>query len=472
MSANEHSFMPGQLSQGQIEDFDRNGFVLLPDLIPLDRIDSLAREFDAVVDRNARMLHFTGQLPDVAEGETFERRLASLYRLGSPKAARILWRAVQGKHHKTAAMFALMTAPTLLGAVESIIGPEILAHPQFNSRAKVPNQLENIAPWHQDLAFLGRSAAKTRMVNFWIPLIDAEPDTGVLKVIPGSHRWGLLPHRPLGEFFGIPVEAIPRRNSAIECPMRRGAALMMQHTLIHSSGINYSDRVRWSVDIRYCDRRARTGWELPGFVCKSVEQPGLVARSHEDWVSIMEAHGMVEGGYPGSCCLQDTLPVLASGGRVLYQQTLVDGYSRVAFAKLYERKDARSAINLIETRALPFFQDRGCRVARVLTDRGMEYGGAGRTGSFTRFLAARGIEHVKTRATNPQLNLACGNFHSEIAEEFYRSALASRMRGSINKLQGDLDAWLEQYNRERISKRWGQAPLEAFECSAYLLSAP
>ena len=56
-------------------------------------------------------------------------------------------------------------------------------------------------------------------------------------------------------------------------------------------------------------------------------------------------------------------------GRV-YQQTAIDTYSKVGFAKLYDRKTALTAADLLNDRVVPFFDEQGIAIDRVLTDRG------------------------------------------------------------------------------------------------------
>ena len=98
----------------------------------------------------------------------------------------------------SAGMFALRTAPALLDVAESLMGPEILAHPQFSCRSKLPDQELTVIPWHQDLAYLRpEEAGDTLVVNFWIPLVEATVANGCMEVMRGSHRLGLLPHSRL-----------------------------------------------------------------------------------------------------------------------------------------------------------------------------------------------------------------------------------------------------------------------------------
>jgi transposase InsO family protein len=89
-----------------------------------------------------------------------------------------------------------------------------------------------------------------------------------------------------------------------------------------------------------------------------------------------EAHGEFDSECPGYCGAQDTFYVgtLKGVGRI-YQQTFIDTYSKVAFAKLYDRKTALTAADLLNDRVLPFFEEHEVVLSRVLTDRGTEYCG-------------------------------------------------------------------------------------------------
>ncbi len=89
-----------------------------------------------------------------------------------------------------------------------------------------------------------------------------------------------------------------------------------------------------------------------------------------------EAHGEFESECPGYCVAQDTFYVgtLKGVGRV-YQQTAIDTYAKVAFAKLYDRKTPLTAADLMNDRVVPFFDEHEIVVSRVLTDRGTEYCG-------------------------------------------------------------------------------------------------
>ena len=87
-----------------------------------------------------------------------------------------------------------------------------------------------------------------------------------------------------------------------------------------------------------------------------------------------EAHGEIETEHPGYLGAQDTYYVgtIKGVGRI-YQQTFIDTYSRVATAKLYTGKSAITAADLLNDRVVPFFDEQGVKLQRILTDRGTEY---------------------------------------------------------------------------------------------------
>jgi len=274
------------LSAAQLKQYLDEGYLAVENLIDPQVLAPLIGEFEAAIDAKARELYERGQLKDLHEGASFDRRLALLCRDAEGEAAQELWRVGQGKHQKTAGMFAVWTQPALLDAVEQVIGPEILAHPQFNSRAKLPHQEETVVPWHQDIGYLEREADNTFMVNFWVPLVDAPMETGALQVIPGSHRWDVLPHERIGSYDGLREESLPV-HEVVDCPLHLGGALLIHSRTVHRSVANTADVVRWSLDLRYCDWREPTGRpDIPGFVARSASRPETVAQNVGDWLRL------------------------------------------------------------------------------------------------------------------------------------------------------------------------------------------
>lgn len=163
-----------------------------------------------------------------------------------------------------------------------------------------------------------------------------------------------------------------------------------------------------------------------------------------------EAEGQIETEHPGYLGSQDTYYVGAVKGiGRIYQQTFIDTYSRVAFAKLYTTKSAITAADVLNDRVLPFFEQQDIPLLRILTDRGREYCGTLQHHEYQLYLAIEGIEHTKTKVRSPQTNGICERFHRTIQDEFYQMAFRKKVYTSVEELQQDVDEWLEWYNRER-----------------------
>jgi transposase InsO family protein len=179
-----------------------------------------------------------------------------------------------------------------------------------------------------------------------------------------------------------------------------------------------------------------------------------------------EAHGEFESECPGYCGAQDTFYVgnMKGVGRI-YQQTFIDTYAKVAFAKLYDRKSALTAADLLNDRVLPFYDVQEVKLTRVLTDRGTEYCGNPEHHEYELYLAVEDVDHSRTKAKNPQTNGIVERFHKTVLDEFYRVAFRKRIYGSIAELQADLDVWMRSYNEDRPHQgRWcfGKTPMQTF----------
>lgn len=178
------------------------------------------------------------------------------------------------------------------------------------------------------------------------------------------------------------------------------------------------------------------------------------------------AWGEIETEHVGYLGGQDTFYVgtLKGVGRI-YQQTFIDTYSAVGFAKLYTSKTPINSADLLNDRVIPFFDKYGVPLLRILTDRGTEFRGKADTHDYELFLAINDIDHSKTKVKNPQSNGICERFHKTILDEFYSIAFRKKIYLTLEELQQDLDNWLMKYNNHRPhqGKRCqGRTPLETF----------
>ena len=162
------------------------------------------------------------------------------------------------------------------------------------------------------------------------------------------------------------------------------------------------------------------------------------------------ACGEIETHHPGYLGAQDTFYVgnLKGVGRI-YQQTFIDTYSKVVHCKLYTSKIPLHSAELLNDRVLPFYQQHGLPMLRILTDRGTEYCGKVEQHDYELYLAVNDIDHTKTKAASPQTNGICERFHKTILQEFYQITFRKKLYVDLVTLQNDLDEWLVFYNTGR-----------------------
>ena len=220
-----------------------------------------------------------------------------------------------------------------------------------------------------------------------------------------------------------------------------------------------------------------------------VEQEGIVL--DENQVAALEkakaekqAHGEIETYYPGFLVAQDTYYVgYIKGVGHIYQQTVIDTYSKIGFAKLYDRKNALVAADMLNDRVVPFFEQHDLKLMRMLTDRGTEYCGNRETHEYELYLAIEDIDHSKIKAKSPQTNGICERFNRTVQNEFYAIAFRKKIYTSIEQnefyaiafrkkiytsieqLQADLDTWMNSYNTQRTHSGkycFGKTPMQTF----------
>jgi ectoine hydroxylase-related dioxygenase (phytanoyl-CoA dioxygenase family) len=113
-----------------------------------------------------------------------------------------------------------------------------------------PGDTWHRTPAHQDWWF---SLLSPNCVTCWFAISDLRPDMGLLEVVPGSHKGGLIPfcrndnHNPFR-----PVEDYP--DSAFQpVALPEDSMLVFSQYLLHRSGMNNSAQCRLSVQLRYND---------------------------------------------------------------------------------------------------------------------------------------------------------------------------------------------------------------------------
>ena len=171
--------------------------------------------------------------------------------------------------------------------------------------------------------------------------------------------------------------------------------------------------------------------------------------------------------FTGELVAVDTFFVgtLKGVGRV-YMQSVLDCYSRYAWARLYPNKLPVTAVQILNNDVLPFFDKHQVKVKNILSDNGREFCGRPDRHPYELFLQLEGIEHRKTKVRRPQSNGFVERFHRTILDEHLRIMGRKKFYESIEEMQKDLDLYLKQYNQNRPHQgrnMKGRTPYQVFK---------
>ncbi len=121
-------------------------------------------------------------------------------------------------------------------------------------RMDAPGDKRNIAGWHQEISYLRNNG-----LVIWIPLSDITPDLGQLQVCPKSHHEGelkVVQNKNLpGDASTVSVDEVKpeyiAKYSIMDVEIKKGDVLFFDTELFHRSGVNTSNRIRFSCQIRH-----------------------------------------------------------------------------------------------------------------------------------------------------------------------------------------------------------------------------
>jgi phytanoyl-CoA hydroxylase len=208
-----------RLSDEQLEQYQRDGFVNAGRVFTPTTIASIENEYDRLVNCDAQVL-------------------------GNTRDGVFPYRAML--NFRSTPLAECVVEPELLELAAQLLGSDI----RFwwdQGINKAPGAGSAIA-WHQDNGYTqGRIS---EYLTCWLALDDSDLDNGGLQVLPGSHRLGQREHEWQGVHAVIPEVA---GEHAVALDARAGDLLLFSSLLIHQTVGNSSrDRNRRAWVIQYC----------------------------------------------------------------------------------------------------------------------------------------------------------------------------------------------------------------------------
>ncbi len=232
------------LTTQQLEQYRYDGFLLLKNALNTNVLADIYREARAVF--ATQIKHVLGQSVDIDNRDVFEQAMFAFFEKDF-NAFVSTGKTVQ----HTIGLHRLGLSDEVLDLVKALglTMPSIAVRPamQFNSRFL---SKDGSTHWklgaHQDWR-TGQGSLDS--VVAWFPLVPAGEDIGALQVIPGSHKMGLMAANTTG-YAGSITDELHEENY-VQTEYEVGDLLLFSAFLVHRSGNNVTQNIRWSVQLRY-----------------------------------------------------------------------------------------------------------------------------------------------------------------------------------------------------------------------------
>jgi Phytanoyl-CoA dioxygenase (PhyH) len=226
------------LSDAEVRSYRKNGYVTPQYRLPTGALADLRATVEALIDSNA----------DVRPEQLVGAHIKNSKDTG-----------VRGRGE----LLDFAQHPDLLDIAEQIIGPDLIL---WGSQVFSKPARDGMAiPWHQDGQYWPMRPLST--VTVWIAVDPATTENGCLRVIPGTHEQGLMPHETndsdgLALNQGVAKGAFDERE-AVDIKLEAGQISLHHAMLVHGSNANHSAKRRCGYAIRYMPATSHFDRTLP-----------------------------------------------------------------------------------------------------------------------------------------------------------------------------------------------------------------
>lgn len=163
--------IPVKITEGDVNFFNKNGYLVVENALSPDEITTLRRETVRICRGElGQVKRLPLSYPEESDDEVMHRTLC-----------------IHFPHKISEAIFNFVVHPNVVEVLTRVIGPDVkcMQSMLFIKSAGKPGQA-----WHQDEHFI--PTRDRSLTGAWMALDDATIENGCLWVIPGSHRPGIL----------------------------------------------------------------------------------------------------------------------------------------------------------------------------------------------------------------------------------------------------------------------------------------
>jgi len=270
----------GSLSAEQIDHYEREGYVVVPNVLTRDEIDRYLNRASEIAN---------GKVPEAAANRLIKDIQFAKGKLPMPEdPEHALWKILNPDRFDTV-MAECLRLPRVLDAVSSLIGEDLLAF-LLMFIYKPPGLEQSVHPFHQDALYF-MFQPQDQCLGVWIPLDPVSAENGSLSVVPRSHKLDVQKHLlqegiNFGALAAEDIEGNPSyHEKAITMDLSPGDCLLFSTHLLHRSGGNRTNRHRRVITLHMASAKCKpTGPTLSEYGFTSVQ-----GRTYPDCLQPVEA---------------------------------------------------------------------------------------------------------------------------------------------------------------------------------------
>jgi len=240
------------LSQS-VNDYNKNGYVILKNVIPNSRIDALLENIYKLYCKYSMDSEFD-ELEYPWKSELFHKKLIE-FRKKEPK----LFGAIYDSLKTSLTLTQLVSDDRIVDNVAKFLNvkPSDVSISEPMCRLDVPNDKRNALEWHQERSFFPQNRDGLHSLVCWIPLTNVTEEMGAIHISPESHMSGLITpkqNEKKSELstrqISVPEEYV-KKYEDLTVTIDAGDVVLFNMLLFHRSGVNISDKVRFAVQSRF-----------------------------------------------------------------------------------------------------------------------------------------------------------------------------------------------------------------------------
>ena len=271
------------LKQSDIESFQENGYLHVKSVVPDEVLNNIQKPINNWVERLIRRWKKAGLISSDFSDLPFDMRLYKAWQAAKqPPYKEYITKELESRE-----VFDFLRNQIFVNIAQDLMnGENILALAGYACRPKLPNKDFPLdTPWHQDAQcamYTGNN--KATFVTMWVPFVDVSEANSCLQVSEATHKnTDVFEDAKNGSVhYSIDPKHYEKFSNLKAISMKRGDVLCLHPLLPHRALPNPSDRMRWSMDIRY-EKMSSPIPPTPkrGFVCAH-EDASVVETSYEE----------------------------------------------------------------------------------------------------------------------------------------------------------------------------------------------